>query len=170
MALLTPGKRLKGAFDSLEEQARQRPASQSPSRQGSGNRRPPHRNVSPSRRTTSRQTNKVQGNGEGLSGPDPDPATFDPEKIADGEGDGTETVTQDAVAQDGRDGRDTENPMQQDTASASPQVGQSLVEDGGLVEKPQELPDDVKSKLRRLNKLESKYQGKTATSMVSGST
>ena len=145
--------RLKGAIDSriAEEQARQR-ASLSPSRSQSGSRRPAPRDDSPSKRSA-RPTTRANKDGETVKGPDP--ADFEPEFVI---GD-TDTPSRSGTP------RPTHEKEQTGSSEASTDgVGEGSDEqskgkannDEGA---PIELPTDVRVKLRKLDKLESKYHG-----------
>ncbi|KAI9669626.1 MAG: hypothetical protein M1831_007322 [Alyxoria varia] len=148
--------RLKGAFDSLEEQARQRPTQPSPSRQSGASRRAVNQTNSPSRRRQRQNTENAKP--WDLSGPDPDPSAFDPdaENVVDDTSNkpGTSANASDSSKTLGR--RDESSEKQESEKEEKPD-GTAEEADATPAE-PLELPDDVKAKLRRLNKLEEKYQ------------
>ncbi|KAL2818625.1 hypothetical protein BJX63DRAFT_58414 [Aspergillus granulosus] len=151
--------RLREAIDSriAEEQARQRSSQESLARSNSA-RRPPGRNLSPGRRPSRTRRNT----GTPVRGPDP--TEFEPEfAIGDddassrsatpkpestetpdnsqGEKSGEKSGEARGVADTAANGKDSAPPTQE---SAQPSA---------------ELPPEVRAKLRKLNKLESRYQG-----------
>lgn len=152
-------KRFKGALGALdariaEEQAKQRAASQqSPSRSSSVSKRPGSRAISPSRRAT-RPKDQDNGNKEPPSGRGPDPSEFDPDFVI-GEDDepsraGTPRPKEKAEASDvtqtDNSGKDKEENGKEQARDAT-LSGQA------------ELPPEVRTKLRKLERLESKYSG-----------
>lgn len=148
--------RLREAIDSriAEEQARQKSAQDSLSRSNSA-RQPSGRNLSPSRRPSRPRRNT----GTPVRGPDP--TEFEPEfTIGDDEGSSrsatpqqdppTSSSSKDTPEQNAGEEKSTaeESPNAKDAAPAS-ETKQS----------PSELPADVKVKLRKLSKMETRYQG-----------
>ncbi|KAL9126164.1 MAG: hypothetical protein Q9217_004744 [Psora testacea] len=147
--------RIKASIDSkiAEEQAKSRFASGSPSRSASGARRNASRAISPTKRAA-RQGSRGRQDG---SGKGPDPTDFEPEFVIDDE----------ELSRSG-----TPKPLadQEDKAAvevSAPQGGVitengqgSQAKDGGLDSSSQsfELPTDVRVKLRKLEKLEGRYQ------------
>lgn len=145
--------RLKGAIDSriAEEQARQHASQSSPSRSQSGTRRPLPRDDSPSQRL--RVGARGRKDGEAIKGPDP--ADFEPEFVI---GD-SNTPSRSGTP------RPTHEKEQTGSGEASTE-GARESSDGQAQEKaaaneiaPPDLPTDVRFKLRKLDKLESKYNG-----------
>lgn len=159
MAELNYWQRLKGAIDSriAEEQARQRAAQGSPSRSSSAGRRGGSRAVSPSKRQ-GRAREKRDG---GQPGKSPDPSEFEPEFVIgdDDTASGAATPlrepekTEEAVS--GEDGN--EKPLAAEEGETKP----TPLEDSPM-QTSTELPTEVRVKLRKLDKLESRYQGRYA--------
>jgi hypothetical protein len=145
--------RLKGAIDSriAEEQARQR-ASQNPSsRSGSAVRRSSSIADSPSRRTSrarERRENIPTGKG-------PDPAEFEPEFVVGDDdsvaGDGESRSGTPVPKTKNEKGEGEEEPLADDAAEKKPEIE--------VPRQSTELPTEVRVKLRKLDKLESRYQG-----------
>ncbi|KAL8741876.1 MAG: hypothetical protein Q9190_005569 [Brigantiaea leucoxantha] len=152
--------RLKGAIDSriAEEQARQRSALNSTSA-SSPSRKPRPRAESPAQ-PTQRSSVRDRKDGESL-GKGPDPSEFDPEFVI---GD-VETPSRSGTPRSAQDR--SENSMGKETTNdngqreAEDKNGQDATADGDLPPTPSELPMDVRSKLRKLEKLESRYHGKS---------
>ena len=156
--------RLRGAFDSIaEEQARQRPQTQSPSGR-------PAR--SSSARTAS-QPQRVQRNGNQSSATqqsspaanpdaDPDPAKFD---------DTDEILNLFETEKSSTDDPEltSHGEVNVERQGNTFEVGiRARHDDAGTADTPTDLSSDTKSKLRKLNRLETKYQGKsTAPSRAS---
>lgn len=150
--------RIKGAIDSriAEEQARQRAAQAPPSRSNSTAKRPVPRAASPSVRSSSRARSGDKKD-EGIQQKGPDPAEFEPEFVIGDE---------DAPT---RSGTPLPGPAQ-DNAATSQTIGekpdtigdgqstQKTGESGASASTP-ELPMDVRVKLRKFDRLESRYQG-----------
>ena len=158
---LTFIQRLRNAYDQvLEEQNRQRPLQQSPSKRATPSERA-GQTASPARRSSQRPAHRAKENAQDLSGPDPNPATFEPEKIADDES-GHETTTSTAPETDEMEARtgvtapDDSAREMRSLENEKPQTEEESEKD--VVPEP-ELPSDVQSKLRKLNKLEEKYKG-----------
>jgi hypothetical protein len=144
--------RLREAIDSriAEEQARQRSSQESLARSNSA-RRPPGRNLSPSRRPSRPRRNT----GTPVRGPDP-----------------TEFEQEFAIGDDDTSSRSaTPRPESTGTLENTPGEGAGQAEGtanaasekdsipGTETNQPPELSSEVKAKLRRLNKMESRYQG-----------
>ncbi|PYI00758.1 hypothetical protein BO78DRAFT_329220 [Aspergillus sclerotiicarbonarius CBS 121057] len=148
--------RLRDAIDSriAEEQARQRSAQTSLSRSNSA-RHPTSRNISPTRRTSRPRRNT----GTPVRGPDPN--EFEPEfAIGDDEGPSRSATprlesaggSEAAPEENGGEGKATaeESTTKKPEAQPVTEANQS----------PSDLPPEIRVKLRRLGKLESRYQGK----------
>lgn len=150
---LTPSQRLRDAIDSriAEEQARQKSAQDNIERSNSA-RRPPGRNQSPSRRARPRRNTGTPVRG-------PDPKEFEAEF----------TIGDDESIRSGTPRADTPEPASEVSA---PNEGESQMAEGKPAETPEKetgetetkeapavLPPDVRAKLRRLDKLESRYHG-----------
>ncbi|KAI9700681.1 MAG: hypothetical protein M1836_002050 [Candelina mexicana] len=149
--------RLKGAIDSriAEEQARQKASSSSPSRSNSTARRASARTESPSKRQ-GRTRDREKGDRSLTKGPDP--SEFDAEIVVDDEA--TESPNGDH-AQEKAGPRDSgSNEAGQQVSPLEGQDGETRADSGER--KPAiaslELPTDVRVKLRKLDKLESRYQ------------
>ena len=150
--------RLKGAIDAriAEELDRQRTQeSASPSNSTPGTRRPAPRTASPSKRSRS---SKDGEKGPLLKGPEP--AEFEPEFVIDDDEVPSRTGTP-RPAQEKPDstGPPPYGPRDQLAPSEGTEAGKP---DGGgaaLTPVPPELPKDVRLKLRKLEKLESRYNG-----------
>ncbi|KAI9721057.1 MAG: hypothetical protein M1812_002538 [Candelaria pacifica] len=148
--------RLKGAIDSriAEEQARQKASSSSPSRSSSTARRAPARTESPTRRQ-SRTREREKGDRTLTKGPDP--SEFDAELSV--EDDSTEPTNGDHA-------QEKEGPRasgDNETGQQSPQEGEEGESKADAGEKKPsiaslELPTDIRVKLRKLDKLEPRYQ------------
>ncbi|KAL1867376.1 Golgin imh1 [Paecilomyces lecythidis] len=141
--------RIRGAIDSriAEEQARQRQAQESISRSNSA-RRQTSRDLSTSRRPGRTRAGTLSGKG-------PDPAEFESE-FAVGEDDGSSRSatprSEPSAPPEGGASGDGEK-------KASPEsAGKEAASDTGSNTAAAELPTDVRVRLRRLDKLESRYQ------------
>ncbi|KAL2058151.1 hypothetical protein ABVK25_001769 [Lepraria finkii] len=144
--------RLKGAIDSkiAEEQARQRLSQRPPSRSNSSAKRPSSRAISPTKRaqgSRGRQDGDPPAKG-------PDPADFEPEFVID----------DDEASRTGTPRSGTPRPAGDRNGTTA--VGKSTQEDATLetgeaaADEPRsssDLPTDVRVKLRKLEKLESRY-------------
>ncbi|KAK2868030.1 hypothetical protein FQN49_003226 [Arthroderma sp. PD_2] len=135
--------RIRGAIDAriAEEQARQRAGQETLSRSNSAVRK--SNNSSPSQRS-----NRIKQDSAGVPSRGPDPAEFDGETIVGDD----EPVTGSAAS-----GQELDKPSKgssgqdkEDTDVMSPAASK----DGA----PVELPTDIRVRLRRLDKLESRYQ------------
>ena len=158
LTLINP-QRLKGAIDSriAEEQARQRATHSPPARSSLEARRSSSRTQSPSKRIP---RNKGQSEKEGdPPGKGPDPSEFEPEFVIEDDSQpsriGTPKPTQ---------GSDGDATGEGELVEKAPQVEDGEVQEiapGNAPSSPfLELPLEVRTKLRKLGKLESRYQGK----------
>lgn len=156
--VLIATQRLKGAIDSriAEEQARQRLSQASPSRSASNTGRSSSRNLSPSRKA-SRQA--VRGRQDG----DPpakglDPADFEPEFVIDDDEQSRSGTPKPPTDRNGTNVAEKARPE----APNRGDNGQESGETTASAEEPSTssyLPTDVRVKLRKLEKLESRYHG-----------
>ncbi|KAL9038943.1 MAG: hypothetical protein Q9180_002826 [Flavoplaca navasiana] len=147
--------RLKGAIDSriAEEQARQRSALTSPP-PSNASRKPSSRAESPATRV-SRHNAPNRHNGE-LLGKGPDPSDFEPEFVLDDpDGLSRSSTPKPAIARSESATKDPPRNSAEETQNGEGVAGKALQD--GLTAAPQELPTDVKVKLRKLDKLESRY-------------
>ncbi|KAL8994731.1 MAG: hypothetical protein Q9169_005370 [Polycauliona sp. 2 TL-2023] len=158
IATSTPKKmfqRLKGAIDSriAEEQARQRSALTSPP-PSNASRKPSSRAESPATRI-SRHNGPNRHNGE-ASGKGPDPADFEPEFVLD-ESDvlSRSSTPKPALARSDSPTKDP-LPISGEEAQNGEGASRKATQDDQTAT-PQELPTDVRVKLRKLEKLESRY-------------
>ena len=148
MELTRDAQRIRGAIDAkiAEEQARQKAGQQSaPSRSSSTPRRSNSRNLSPSSR--SGKARDGEGSKAALTGKGPDPSEFDPEFVVGDEDDSpsrTGTPRPKEKTQSA-DSNDKEDEQKMDTDEKP--------------EKAPELPPEVHTRLRKLDKLEPKYTG-----------
>ncbi|KAI1391770.1 uncharacterized protein F4822DRAFT_105172 [Hypoxylon trugodes] len=160
--------RIKGAIDRsiAEEQARQRVAaeqrSNSPSASGQRPRSVSRTNStnSPARRKTKRPS-QDQTNGDGAT--NPDPAVFEAAFVLDDEdADATsglpEKPGRDAVVNNEKDGGGDATEQNGETQDQSNNTLDEKPKDA-LSPAPAELPPHVKTKLRKLEKLEATYPG-----------
>ncbi|KAL8879993.1 MAG: hypothetical protein Q9198_002506 [Flavoplaca austrocitrina] len=147
--------RLKGAIDSriAEEQARQRSALTSPPA-SNASRKPSSRAESPATRV-SRHNAPNRHNGE-LLGKGPDPSDFEPEFVLDdADGLSRSSTPKPALPRSESTTKDPPRNSAEETQNGEGIAGKALQD--GLTAAPQELPTDVKVKLRKLDKLESRY-------------
>lgn len=149
---LTRLQRLKGAIDSriAEEQARQRALQRSPPRLNSGANRPSLRAGSPNKRGARRKDDDSSLKG-------PDPSEFEPELVIGNEDVPSRSGTPRPVQR--KDGATMANdaPREEHSTSNSEEGDRTSVADSSSVSL--ELPTDVRVKLAKLEKLESKYSG-----------
>lgn len=146
--------RLKGAIDSriAEEQARQRLSQASPSRSDSKTGRSSSRNLSPSKKASRQAARGRQDGAPSTKGPDP--ADFEPE-----------SVIEDLVQSRSGTPKPPTDCNGTSTAEKPHVRGDSSQESGETstsAEEPRtssDLPTDVRVKLRKLEKLESRYHG-----------
>lgn len=147
--------RLRDAIDSriAEEQARSKSAQDSISRSNSA-RRPPSRALSPSKRTRPRRnTSSTPGRG-------PDPTEFEAE-FAIGDDDssrsGTPRVDSPAPTDNQAVGENGDKSSEQPGKDAVPESQSQGNQNQNQA--PSELPPEIRVKLRRLDKMESRYHG-----------
>lgn len=182
----TSPQRFKDAVDSRiqEEQARQRTTATGPSRSASTRQRSGSRNISPSRRRARRDPD---GTDKAVmpTGREPDPSEFEPEFVIGEEGDistpsraGTPAQTvstsgpavasssaaQGSPANDSSNGEAGSTGAEGEATAATNEIGSN--DQGEKGEKkadapttPQELPQEVRQRLRKLDRLEPKYSG-----------
>lgn len=156
-SILMSMQRLKGAIDSriAEEQARQRLSQASPSRSASNAGRSTSRNLSPSKKA-SRQSARGRQDGD-PSSKGPDPADFEPELVIDDDDysrsgiprpptNDESIITGEKTAQETSRGESSQESGEATTSVEEPRVSS-------------DLPTDVRVKLRKLEKLESRYHG-----------
>lgn len=152
--LTTPSllQRLRDVIDSriAEEQARQKSSQEALSRSNSA-RRPPGRNGSPSRRPGRPRRNTATP----IRGPDPKEFEAD-FSIGDEEGStrsGTpqpeSTAASDAGAAEENNNEWTKAPVEEGAAATT-----------GTNQAPSELPPEIRAKIRRLDKMETRYHGR----------
>ncbi|KAL8871758.1 MAG: hypothetical protein Q9174_002479 [Haloplaca sp. 1 TL-2023] len=148
-------KRLKGAIDSriAEEQARQRSALTSPPPPASSRGASP-RTQSPAQRTRRPAVSNRQ-HGE-ASGRGPDPSEFEPEFVIEDSDVPSRSATPRPAAtkSDGTIKNAVEQTLDEPSNGETPKE-ESLPDDRSPA--PQDLPTDVRVKLRKLEKLESRY-------------
>lgn len=147
--------RLKGVIDSTiaEEQARQRFSQSSPSRSNSRAKRPASRNLSPNRRA---QTVRGRQDGDPLA-KGPDPADFESEFVIEDDGPSRSGTPRTVAEHNGVDS--TEKAPRENSSSEN---NQGTAETTASADEPRsssDLPTDVRVKLRKLEKLESRYHG-----------
>ncbi|KAL8825739.1 MAG: hypothetical protein Q9191_004227 [Dirinaria sp. TL-2023a] len=144
--------RLKGAIDSriAEEQARQRASQASPSRSLSSSRRPTPSDESPTKRPV-RAGARGRKDGESIKAPDP--ADFEPEFVIGESETPSRSGTPRPVSEAEQKGLSEPSTEASGEASAG-RLQEKLGANGAT---SPELPTDVRAKLRKLEKLESKY-------------
>ena len=152
--LLTIIQRIRGAIDSTiaQEQARQRQAQASPSRSSSNARKADPRAISPAKRV-SRQGTRGRQDGE-PSAKGPDPVDFESEFAIDDEHLRRSGVPKPQSNQNGSTGTVQETapqPTSQETNETSTSAGESSASS--------DLSIDVRDKLKKLEKYESRYHG-----------
>ena len=153
-SILTSPQRLKGAIDQTiaQEQARQRQFQSSPSRSDSRSQRSNSRNLSPGARRANRRGTRGQGDGSSPapSGKGPDPSAFEADFVIGDDELSRSGTPRPATEEEGTKEK-SKNDMNLD--------GKSDSQDGSpYTESPNtELPTDVRVKLRKLDKLESRY-------------
>ncbi|EFR05447.1 viral A-type inclusion protein repeat protein [Nannizzia gypsea CBS 118893] len=136
--------RIRGAIDAriAEEQARQRASQEALSRSNSAARK--SNNASPSQRTS-----RVKQDGSGIPCRGPDPAEFDGDTIIGDD----ESATEAASSNQGPEKAGSESSGQQAKGDAK-ETSTTGSKDGSV----NELPTDIRVRLRRLDKLEARYQ------------
>lgn len=148
--LLTP-QRLRDAIDSriAEEQARQKSAQDSISRSNSA-RRPPGRSLSPGARPRPRR------NTSGTPVRGPDPTEFEAEFAIGDDEDSSRSDTPRLNVTPPSENQNTENATEEKHPEPSEKEAASEPQ---LNQLPSELPPEIRAKLRRLDKMESRYRG-----------
>jgi hypothetical protein len=149
--------RLKGAIDSriAEEQARQRSTQSSPSRSNSTVIRSTSRTASPAVRPGRRP---LEHKGLDAASKGLDPAEFDGALVAEEEDAPSADGTPKAVQT-----KNGEGPSEAETGETSAAADDTQSPNKGKehqLAEPQELPPDVRVKLLKLEKLESRYPGR----------
>ena len=147
--------RLKGVIDSTiaEEQARQRFSQSSPSRSNSRAKRPASRNLSPNKRA---QGVRGRQDGDPLA-KGPDPADFESEFVIEDDGPSRSGTPRPVADQNGVAA--TEKTPRENTSSESNQGTGETATSADEPRSSSDLPTDVRVKLRKLEKLESRYHG-----------
>lgn len=149
--MLTRWQRLKGAIDSriAEEQARQRTSQQSPSRSNSNVRRPSVRASSPIKRGTRRKDED----------PSPqDPSEFEPDFGIENE-DGPGNSGTPRLSHKREDVLGASEAPREAHPSTSNRTGGDKAVTADLTTTSLDLPADIRTKLRKLDKLETRYHG-----------
>lgn len=154
--MLTDTQRLKGVIDSkiAEEQARQRTSNGSPSRSSSGTQRSSSRTDSPSRRAP-RTGGRERRDGDP---PPPFPSEFESEFVIGGDDVPSRSATPRPV-QEKAQNTAANGISNGETPEPGNETLQERIAESDPVVAPSELPTDVRVKLRKLEKLESKYNG-----------
>ena len=148
------------AIDSriAEEQAKQRNSQSSPSRSNSSTKKPTSRGASPAVRAT--RNRQLQSKSAEVPPRGPDPKEFEPEFVIDDQDTPSRSTTPKPTQTRNEGVRNVESGAEK-----------ALAQDGGLQAEDQkgaeaatpataqELPTDVRVKLRKLEKLEFRYQG-----------
>ncbi|MCJ1389907.1 hypothetical protein MMC18_002764 [Xylographa bjoerkii] len=156
--------RLKGAINTLdsriaEEQARQRNAQQLPARSSSGARRPNSRSRNSSPAVRSARARPTESKNGDIPEKGPDPKEFEPEFVIENEDvvsrSGTPRPVQarDGEAQSSEAGVEKTAAANVDRQSEEDRVSEKVPQEAAL-----EVPTDVRVKLRKLERLESRYQ------------
>lgn len=149
--------RLKGVIDSkiAEEQARSKAATAPTGASNSSARRSTSlRTESPSKRPRARS--KVQD--DGARGPDP--SVFEAAFVIEDESENPSRVGTPAPAEVKEATTSEQNGAAAPTSNPAEELNEKPEESPVRVSTPMELPPDVRSKLRKLEKLETRYQGK----------
>lgn len=165
--VLTRFQRLKGAIDSriAEEQARQRSSQASPSRKNSGTNRSSSRNISPSKRGVRSQAREKK-DGE-PSKRDRDPSEFEPESIAESEDTPSRSESPRPIQKIG-EAASADETAKMEGSKVAIAIKEGKIDSPDNAITSQELPTDIRVKLRKLDKLESRYNG-TWNDIVCGS-
>lgn len=154
---------MKGAIDSTiaAEQARQRASQSTPSRSNSGAKKPLSRAASPAVRSTrTKQVERKEGEG---SQNGPDPTEFEPRFVIEDDDTPSRASTPRPILDKAQDGTPDE-PLNEKATSVEEQQASENITEGNEAAKTPELPPDVRLKLRKLEKLESRYQGEQCMS------
>lgn len=143
---------MKGAIDSriAEEQARQKATVPPISRSSSSARRPSTRNESPAQKPR-----RPKPKDDGTAGRGPDPSEFENAFVVDDEEEPTKVTEKTEVMADSNG-----------TEASGPGEAEKPQESVDVSPRAPELPTEVRSKLRKLEKLESRYQGIILASIV----
>ena len=149
---------MKGAIDSriAEEQARQRTSQDSPSRSNSRTQRSSSRTVPLNLRAVRSEGPESEDGKSFTKGPDP--SEFEPDFVIDEDSTPSRSTTPKPSQRKGDNATASEVP----TEAPPPYNGkESQKKDGekDAIASSGELPTDVRVKLRKLEKLESKYHG-----------
>ena len=157
-SLLTRTQRLKGAIDSriAEEQARQRTQHDSPSRSNSRTQKSTARTVSSNRRAV-RSEGRESKDGESPT-KGPDPSEFEPDFIVGSDSTPSRSTTPRPLQGNGENATTNGTPAEAPPGSNDKETREEDAEKYTIAASP-ELPTDVRLKLRKLEKLESKYYG-----------
>ena len=156
--LLTRIQRLKGAIDSriAEEQARQRTSNDPPSRSNSRTQRSSSRNISSNRRAVRSEAQESRDGEPVTKGPDP--SEFEPEFVIGGDSTPSRSSTPRPIQEKNEnalaDGALAEVLTPHDGKETQEKISEKDVTVASI-----ELPVDVRMKLRKFEKLESKYHG-----------
>lgn len=157
-SLLTRTQRLRGAIDSriAEEQARQRTPHDSPSRSNSRSQRSSTRTISSNRQAVRSEGRESKDGEPPAKGPDP--SEFEPDFVINGDSTPSRSTTPRPVQENGEDG--TATGVSAHTAPESDsRKTQGIDGEKEAITIPSELPTEVRVKLRKLEKLESRYHG-----------
>ena len=150
---------MKGAIDSriAEEQARQRSYQTPPARSNSGAKKPPSRAASPSVKSSRDKIQNERKEGD-IPPKGPDPSDFESELVIDDES----TLNGDEIPRLAK-GEDQDDSYR-DSTKEKPIAGEEslslkqVADENGVLSTP-ELPTDVRVKLRKLERLEPRYNG-----------
>ena len=155
---LTREQRLKGAIDSsiAEEQARHRALQNSPSRSSSVASSSRIRGASPAVKSRASKP-AANSNGEETA-KGPDPKDFDPEFVVDEEDAVSRTATLQPSGSE-RGAGEGEIPKDDPVEANGTSTASTTEGDGKPAQQSSELPTEVRVKLRKLERLESRYQG-----------
>lgn len=162
-SLLTNTQRIRGAIDSTiaQEQARQRQAQASPSRSNSNVRRADSRANSPAKRVSRQGTRGRQDGDPPAKGPDP--ADFESEFTID-----DEDVTRSGVPKPQSNQNDSSKAIQETAPRQSSQDTNDTPTSATGSTASSDLPTDVRNKLRKLERYESRYHGMFGTADCAG--
>ena len=150
---------MKGAIDSriAEEQARQRPLQASPSRSNSVSRRTP-RSGSPAVRNGRNRSIENEAGDTPAQGPDP--KEFEAEFVIADEEAPSRAATPQPQASKGNDNDDGKALVDKSSGSAEITPGAASQSQSERSNADTGLPTEVRVKLRKLERLETRYQGK----------
>ncbi|KAL6718309.1 Golgin imh1 [Lecanora helva] len=152
-AVLRRERHVPGAIDSriAEEQARARVFQASPSRSNSNTGRSTSRNISPSKKSSRQARGRQDGD---LQTKGPDPSEFEPEFVIEDEEHSRSRTPKPNPERDGDPPKDQKNEIARDEGNHESGESVASVEESKELS---ELPTDVQVKLRKLEKLESRY-------------